>query len=125
DFEWPVAESYRYQPPEKSPAYGSGTLAAGGKRYGFLVASGPTIIRRPLDGKGAFLKILLSGKPVREIAVQAAATYGMLTGQSKEGETEPLGLWRQLIDEIKQLQEFADTGALQRHGFSIGARFDV
>ena len=102
DFEWPVAKSYSYEPPDKSPAR-THTLADSGERFGFLIATGPTVLRRPLDGQGAFLKILLSGRPLREIVLKAASTYGMLTCPSGEGQSEPAGLWKGLIDELKQL----------------------
>src|SRR6266849_4725450 len=92
DFEWPVAKSYSYEPPDKSPAR-TYTLADSGERFGSLIATGPTVLRRPLDGQGAFLKILLSGRPLREIVLKAASTYGMLTCPSGEGQSEPIGLW--------------------------------
>jgi hypothetical protein len=122
DFEWPVAKRYSFKPPYERRA--DHTLAAGGERFGYLIASGPRIMTRPLDGQGAFLKILLSGGPLHEIAVKAAATYGMLTCQSGEGESEPVWLWKQLIGELKELQKLETSGAAP-YGLSLGARLDV
>src|SRR6266849_6848689 len=122
DFEWPVAQSYGYKPPHKLSA--PHTLAQSGDSFGYLVAYGPIIMTRPLDGQGAFLKILLSGRPLCEIALKAAATYGMLTELSNDGQSEPLGLWKQLVHELKELQRIETSGAA-RHGISLGARFDV
>jgi hypothetical protein len=124
DFEWPVAASYRYEPPEKSPA-GANTLATGGKRFGSIVASGQSIIRRPLDGHGGFLKILLSGMLLREIALKAATTYGMLICQSAEEERESLYWWKQLIDELKTMRQLDDSSVIEFFGLSIGARLEV
>jgi hypothetical protein len=112
---------------------GSATLAGGGRRYGMLVASGPTEMRRPLDGKGAFLKIPLSNLPLEKIVTQAAATYGMLTARSEPAHREPLGLWKQLIDELKEFRSIESTLRNNRDpfhdlnigGLLLGARLDV
>jgi hypothetical protein len=49
----------------------------------------------------------------------------MLTCQSGEGQSEPVGLWKQLVDELKRLREFEESGALKFSGLSIGVRLDV
>jgi hypothetical protein len=98
-----------------------------------LVASGPTEMRRPLDGNGAFLKILLSNLPLEKIVTQAAATYGMLTDRSEPGQTEPLSTWTQLIHELEEFQHIESTLRNSRNpfhdlnigGLLLGARLDV
>jgi hypothetical protein len=128
DFEWPVAAHYRVERETKS-ATGSATLAGRERRYGMLVASGPTEMRRPLDGTGAFLKILLSNLPLEKIVTLAAATFGMLTA----GQREPLGSWKQLIDELEKFQSMESTLRNNRDpfhdlnigGLLLGARLDV
>jgi hypothetical protein len=102
-----------------------GPLPGGGKDFGSLVACGTTTMKRPLDGSGGFLKILLSGRSLPQIAVNAAATYGMLAGQSANGERESLSLWKELIRELRRLQVFVDAGTAKNYGLSIGARLDV
>jgi hypothetical protein len=131
DFEWPVAQSYAYEPPGPpghTLAHGVARSRDGGTisvdRFGSLVAKGPTRSERPLDKGAALLKILLSQMPLRNIALMAAPTYGMLTSRSGNGQSEPLGLWKDLIDELNLMQKIQNSD-VARNGLSLGARCEV
>src|SRR5262249_3501724 len=90
DFEWPVAAHYRIER----------------ARSDFLVASGKREFRRPLEMMRSDLYALLLTKGLlQEKVALIAATCGMLTQGSLEGDREPLSVWSDLIDDLRRLHK--------------------